>query len=871
MRARWPGVCTAILLLPAVAAARTIHVAPSGSDDAGGSELHPLRTIQRCADVAEPGDTCRVRAGVYRETVRPPRSGTEARPVRFEAAPGECVTVSGAEPLEVVWEQVEEGQFAADTELEFVQLFSRGSPLPEARWPNGDAANPFELHAARSLPGSTVHGLTVPELPPGNWTGARVFVLPGEGWVSGTRTVASYDASSRVLTFDREMQLDEFSGKLAPRGNDPFYLFGALPALDAPGEWVLDRSHHKLYFMPPVGEVPGDLELEYKSRAHAFDVAGRDWLEFSGFRVFGATLRFVNVSHVTVNGIKAEYVAHTRDLDGYATKLDEPSLIGSDNVWSNGVIGFSGGNGLTVGGSNNRVLNNVIHDSGYLGANGAGLAFAAGHNPSNVLAYNTVNRTGRAGIALQNSRGSRVLWNRVRNATLMGNDGGGIGGVWTWNGQSTEVAYNEISEVHSNPGYGIYLDDAVTGFIVHHNYIHDVPSHGIIIKGENTLFNNTVQRALGPLHVMSNVYTGKSDGLERARLVNNLSDDRSALTFGLRLSTTAPGQEFMKSVAVNGEWTRVELPFSQLELEPWAPQRDLDLTQATHLVWTPGVLGAFEFELDNVRFEGSRPALFAEFESSLVGAWAGGGDGSSAKLEAVQPGAAGSRQAARVTGEDIGNGWALLVLNLEAAGKTLDLSHFTSVSFDVRGSARPRYATEKAVPVQTNNASCPLTDLGTALEGCGIDGGIRFGTGTAGFNGAAPDLGAFEQGSARWKSGASFEPEWESCAVPSAPDLVLPPLPELPPLGFAGAGGREHGEAAGNSGQGPGIGSAGSAGELSDPPAGSSDSGCGCSLPQMQGSGRPPLLAASALALVALLLTRRRAQLRAKCRSAARR
>ena len=76
-----------------VLAATEYFVAPSGSDSASGSLAAPFRTIQHCADVAQPGDTCTIRAGTYRETVTVVRSGTAGAPITFRAYPGEAVTL----------------------------------------------------------------------------------------------------------------------------------------------------------------------------------------------------------------------------------------------------------------------------------------------------------------------------------------------------------------------------------------------------------------------------------------------------------------------------------------------------------------------------------------------------------------------------------------------------------------------------------------------------------------------------------------------------------------------------------------------------------------------------------------------------------
>lgn len=83
-----------------------IHVARSGSDSAAGTVDQPLRTISHAARRAMPGDVVRVHEGVYREWVKPSRGGTsDLRRITFEAAPGERVTITGAEQVSE-WEFV---------------------------------------------------------------------------------------------------------------------------------------------------------------------------------------------------------------------------------------------------------------------------------------------------------------------------------------------------------------------------------------------------------------------------------------------------------------------------------------------------------------------------------------------------------------------------------------------------------------------------------------------------------------------------------------------------------------------------------------------------------------------------------------------
>ena len=77
------------------------HVSITGSDTADGSAESPLRTINKAAALAQPGDTVRVHAGTYREWVKPVRGGlSDGRRITFEAAPDEHVAIKGSEVID---------------------------------------------------------------------------------------------------------------------------------------------------------------------------------------------------------------------------------------------------------------------------------------------------------------------------------------------------------------------------------------------------------------------------------------------------------------------------------------------------------------------------------------------------------------------------------------------------------------------------------------------------------------------------------------------------------------------------------------------------------------------------------------------------
>lgn len=87
----------AVLSLQAGAA--EYFVSPKGDDALDGAAARPWRTVQRAADAAKPGDVVTIRGGVYREWVKPANAGREGAPIVYQAAKGERVVVTGADPV----------------------------------------------------------------------------------------------------------------------------------------------------------------------------------------------------------------------------------------------------------------------------------------------------------------------------------------------------------------------------------------------------------------------------------------------------------------------------------------------------------------------------------------------------------------------------------------------------------------------------------------------------------------------------------------------------------------------------------------------------------------------------------------------------
>jgi hypothetical protein len=86
---------------------RTYYVdgSAANADDAGpGSKDRPFRTINKAAQVLQPGERVMIAEGVYRECLRPARGGSGPdKMISYEAAPGAKVVVKGSAILKDGW------------------------------------------------------------------------------------------------------------------------------------------------------------------------------------------------------------------------------------------------------------------------------------------------------------------------------------------------------------------------------------------------------------------------------------------------------------------------------------------------------------------------------------------------------------------------------------------------------------------------------------------------------------------------------------------------------------------------------------------------------------------------------------------------
>lgn len=510
----------AVALPPAAAQGGTTYYVSADAPD-GGQGLSPetaLPSIQSCADLAQPGDTCVIGAGTYEETVVPPTSGTASAPISFTSAPGAEVVVSGTEELtgfspvgqteldavvasdpfaadSLFSQAVADGRiYAVDVDLgdaaAEAQVFTDGTMDVEASFPfpGTDLLDPVVERADAGTADTTIVDSTLTR-PAGYWDDARV--LTSYWYVTSTGTVSSSDVGSVTLT-----TAPPCVHEVVPT-ETWFRLSGKIGELGHAGSYFYDAQEKRLYLYSE--DDPNGHRVEAKVRDLAFDLTGVSHVEITDVGVFGATIRTGDASTgVVLDGIDGAYLSHYWDVTQGATDCGENVtrgvstsgivLKGTGNTITNSHLQYSAGNGVSLGGYGNTAVDNVITDVDYAGTYAAAIA-VQGH--SQTVTHNTLARSGRSGINLQ--------WNGVAGTTA-GPD---------------RVAYNDIS------GYATLSVDTAAiysccsaymeGTRIDHNMLHDPTPRagGVYPFGISGIY---ADNGMSDLQIDNNVGWGNHEG-----------------------------------------------------------------------------------------------------------------------------------------------------------------------------------------------------------------------------------------------------------------------------------------------------------------------------------------------------------------------
>ncbi|WNQ11373.1 discoidin domain-containing protein [Paenibacillus aurantius] len=546
--------------LTASAAGITYYVAVTGSDtNTGTSSTSPYRTITKCAQVMAAGDTCVISSGTYRETVTPANSGTSSSAaITFQAAPGATVIVSGTEIVSG-WSPYSGSIYQANLSWDMGkenQLFIRNgttvTPLWEARWPNiGTYTLPGLKAGTAAADSGSATTLVDSDLPGGAdfWKGATVWERGGYAYVAMTSKVTGYDNTTHTLTYN---PITGNFSDLYPKSGSPYFLSGVLGALDAPNEWYVDAAAQKVYLWAPGGGSPTNVEV--KKRKTAFNLNGKDYIHITGIQTFAANITMSGSNYNVLDSMDAQYI-YFSNFSQSTSNFDQLnggiSISGHDNEIKNSTIAYSSGTLVNIDGSNNRIVNNVIHDGSYIASYDPLVKLSSG--TGNLISRNEIRGSGRYNIYWGKGSGE-ISYNDISDGMWLSRDGALI---YSW-GIDTGNSNIHHNLIHDSKGedasIGLYFDNYTENAVVHHNVIYNNDT-GIQLNTPGNfklIYNNTVVN-----NKESMAYWGSApykEELYGTRVFNNILTDKVSLTEdtvrGFN-TITADGLNFVNASANN--------------------------------------------------------------------------------------------------------------------------------------------------------------------------------------------------------------------------------------------------------------------------------------------------------------------------------
>lgn len=512
------------------ATGKIYHVDVAGNDGNPGTAGRPFRTIGHAARLMKPGDRCVIGGGDYYETVVPRKSGTETSPIKFFAATGERVTISGTSEV-TGWHRHSGNIWKAPMQWSLGknnQVFYNGIMLNEARWPNRPQSAGIMTPAGTYITDADSMGIIYDNFPESfaeidSWEGTVIWVMANSKWTSWSRPVESYDAARKKVVFpipdiswgrmNPAVPREEYLGD----HGDEFYLVNNFAFLNHPGEWYYNEDEKMLYIIPPDDEDPKSARVTAKRRMTAFDLEDKAHIHISGIDIHAATINMENASNCMIRDIRALYISHSRggETSYYLGEKTGIHVSGTGNVIRDSEIAFSVEHGIYLGGTGNSVINCHIHSINYFGCYGTPVRVSGFRN---MVSHCTINEAGRDGIQVS-GLAHLIQHNHVFDVGLIAHDLGMLYTVGN-DGGGTEIRYNVFHDnLSEGLQLGLYLDNFTFNYICHHNVVWGVEGDPIRLNKPseyNIMAHNT---AFGDLN---NWGRWESDGMFGDLVINNL-------------------------------------------------------------------------------------------------------------------------------------------------------------------------------------------------------------------------------------------------------------------------------------------------------------------------------------------------------------
>jgi parallel beta-helix repeat protein len=461
----------------------------------GRSTQSPWKSIPKLNSTKlNPGDAVFFRRGdEFFGQIDVNQSGSQSLPIAFGAygSTGHKPVISGAVHLSG-WVAYKGSIYSTTAPYPVKNLFVDGVQMTLARYPNSGFLNVGMTN------GSTTFSATGSFLPAGYWNGANVRIRTTT-FSFETRRVGSYDGNTITLESPTTYPIVQGSG---------FYFDNVFGELTFPGEWYCEEGTNTIYFYPPGGVDPNQLDINASvldfgingtasiSNLSVNDLVFQYQIQ-AGVAFGGATTSNRVLSNEILNqladGVRIDGVSANVIVDGNIIQQingrgiffenSRQSTIMNNTVKNVGLVqgyGSSASNGMcgiiVAGGFNNKIQDNRIDSIGYIGIRPDG---ANNLVENNVLSNVMLKLADGGGIYCYGDNSGLTFGTTIRNNIIEKVIGDVVG----------------VSYTTSKSAAGIYLDYGAKAMLIEGNTIVDAASQGIMVNYnsyQHTFRNNVL-------------------------------------------------------------------------------------------------------------------------------------------------------------------------------------------------------------------------------------------------------------------------------------------------------------------------------------------------------------------------------------------
>ncbi len=508
-----------------------LFVAPNGNDaNTGRNVQQPFATITRARDEvrrlhqasgAAAPITVYLRGGLHavRQPVvfGPEDSGTAAAPVTYAAYGKEKPVLSGGVPV-TGWTKGAKGVWTTTiTDVKagrwyFNQLFVDGKYRHRARTPNEGFLRVKGMPEGTPKTANYHKSCGSFEFAAGDikpdWHNLNdVEVIVYHFWTDSHLPIQNIDTAKNIVTFKHKAD-KTFTDDFTENGAR-YIVENVYEALDAPGEWYLDRSTGVLSYIPMPGEDMTKAQTIAPLAPSLMTFSGnpveRRFVEHLNFR--GLTFEYTNfhlpagnsngrqgsasvTAAIQATGLRNSTFERCafRNLGTWAIDLKDGSR---NNKILRNEMSYLAAGGIRVNGGGERdhplrssggntIADNLLHHWGEVYPSAVGVLLM--DTDSNTVEHNDIHHGWYTGISIgwrwgylrSVSRDNRIEYNHIHDI------GQGLlsdmGGIYTLGvSPGTVLRYNHIHDVDANQygGWGIYHDEGSTHILTEKNLVYN--------------------------------------------------------------------------------------------------------------------------------------------------------------------------------------------------------------------------------------------------------------------------------------------------------------------------------------------------------------------------------------------------------------